>query len=126
MSKSVFAVEDDALTAALLWKYIEEMGYRFAGKADNAEAALDQIRQTQPDLVIVDLSLKNAHGIEVIKDIKSQYPEMRVMVLSMHDEAVFAERALRAGALGYVTKQETPATLLAARVKSGSILSTCS
>ncbi|MEW6303995.1 MAG: response regulator transcription factor [Verrucomicrobiota bacterium] len=84
------------------------------GEAETAPAALRNIARCLPDVVIVDLSLPNGHGLELIKDLRSQYPELPVLVFSMYDESLFAERALRAGALGYVMKQEPPERLLEA------------
>ena len=76
------------------------------GDADRVEDALPAIDTLKPDLVIVDLSLKGAGGLELLKDLKIRHPEIPALVLSMHDETLFAERALRAGARGYVMKQE--------------------
>ncbi len=75
------------------------------GEADSANAALELAR-SKPDLAVVDLSLEDGSGLELIRSLREAAPEMRVLVLSMHDEALFAERALRAGARGYVMKQE--------------------
>ena len=76
-----------------------------------------------PDLVIVDLKLKNSDGLELIKDIRARWPKMRMLVVSMHDESLYAERVIRAGALGYITKQEATRKILLAirRVLTGSI-----
>lgn len=76
------------------------------GEADSAPTALGAIRRLKPDLVIVDISLKGTDGIELIKSIKTENPSLYALVVSMHDEAVYATRALRAGARGYVMKQE--------------------
>jgi DNA-binding NarL/FixJ family response regulator len=72
------------------------------------------IGRSEPDLAIVDLSLKDSHGIDLIKDIRANRPQLPLLVLSMHDESLFAERALRAGANGYISKQEATAKILAA------------
>ena len=72
------------------------------------------IEDQQPDLAIVDLSLKTTPGLELIKDLKQRYPALPVLVLTMHDEVLYAERALRAGARGYITKQEATPTILKA------------
>ena len=74
------------------------------GEAEDAAGALEAIEQTRPDIVIVDLSLKNSCGLELIKDIHIRWPRMPTLVLSVHDEAFYAERAIHAGAKGYVTK----------------------
>lgn len=78
------------------------------GEADDAPAALRQIEATRPDVAVIDLSLKTGHGIELIRDIKLRDERIRMLVSSMHDESLFAERALRAGAMGYLNKQESP------------------
>jgi DNA-binding NarL/FixJ family response regulator len=75
------------------------------GEADSASAALELVR-AGPDLAIVDISLGDGHGLELIRSLREAAPDTRVLVLSMHDEALFAERALRAGARGYIMKQE--------------------
>jgi len=85
--------------------------------------ALASIRQSQPDLAIVDIALGDEDGLDLVKEIKTRYPKVRSLVLSMHDEVVYAERALTAGALGYVTKQGLEETVLGAirRVLAGEI-----
>jgi DNA-binding NarL/FixJ family response regulator len=75
------------------------------GEADSAGSALGLLA-SKPDLAIVDLSLREGSGLELIRSLREAAPEMRILVLSMHDEALFAERALRAGAHGYMMKQE--------------------
>lgn len=74
------------------------------GEADSAAGALDAIRKTKPDVAIVDISLKDAHGLDLIRDIRAQYPDVRIVVYSMFAEEIFAERAIKAGALAYVDK----------------------
>ena len=81
------------------------------GECDNIRDALAVIRETRPDIVIVDISLRGSSGLELIKDLRAQRIDVPVLVLSMHDEALYAERALRAGARGYITKNEATATL---------------
>ncbi len=76
------------------------------GNADSAPAALDAMRRLNPDLVLVDLSLRGTNGIELIKSMKAERPDLPILVISMHDEAIFGLRALKAGALGYVMKVE--------------------
>jgi DNA-binding NarL/FixJ family response regulator len=91
-----------------LGQLIEEQGdLVVCGDADNARDAIRRIEATKPDLAIVDISLPVGSGMELIKTLKSQYPDLPMIVLSMHDEAVYAERAIRAGARGYVMKRET-------------------
>jgi DNA-binding NarL/FixJ family response regulator len=82
-----------------------EADLTICGEAESVAAALASL-ESRPDLAIVDLSLENGSGLDLIRSIKEAAPETRVLVLSMHDEALFAERALRAGAHGYIMKQE--------------------
>ena len=93
------------------------------GEASEPSEALDAVERLQPDLALVDLSLHSGDGIELLKDLRVRQPRMLTLVLSMHDEALYAERALRAGARGYVMKQEKIDRLLLAisRVLSGAI-----
>ena len=84
------------------------------GEAEDAPEAMDAIKKLNPDLIIVDISLKKKNGVELIKDIKSQYPDLPILTLSMHDESLYAERALRAGAKGYVMKAEATEKVISA------------
>jgi DNA-binding NarL/FixJ family response regulator len=83
------------------------------GEAASADEAMQVVERTMPELVILDLSLQGKPGLEVIKDLSARFPEVLVLVLSMHDEVLWAERVLRAGACGYVMKQESPRNLVA-------------
>jgi DNA-binding NarL/FixJ family response regulator len=80
--------------------------FTICGEAGDAAQGMTVIRQLKPDLVIVDLSLPGANGIELIKNIRAEFGKLPVLILSMHDESLYALRALRAGAQGYVMKQE--------------------
>jgi DNA-binding NarL/FixJ family response regulator len=93
------------------------------GQGEDAYASLKAMRDARPDLALVDISLKDADGLELLKELKAQGAEFPVLILSMHDESLYAERALRAGARGYVMKQEPPDVLLGAirRVLAGEI-----
>ncbi len=82
------------------------------GEADNAADALKSIAKFRPDLAVVDVSLRGCDGIELTKNIRSQYHNMPILILSMHDESLYAERALQAGANGYIMKNEPSDTLL--------------
>jgi DNA-binding NarL/FixJ family response regulator len=82
------------------------------GEAGDAPEAMRRLEQDRPDVVVVDLSLKSGHGIELIEQIKARDETVRMLVCSMHEESLFAERALRAGALGYLNKQETSDKLI--------------
>lgn len=92
-------------------------------QADNAMTALELIASTDPDFAIIDISMNGMDGIQLIKELKIRRPELATLVLSMHDEALYAERALRAGAGGYITKEEAPAKVMHAirRVLGGEI-----
>ena len=93
------------------------------GEAEDATEALKAIATLKPDLVLVDISLGIGSGIDLIKSIKTRYEDLPVLVISMHDESLYAERALRAGAMGYVMKHERGKRVLAAisRVLNGDI-----
>lgn len=79
---------------------------------DNAQEALALVNKKRPDAAIIDISLKGSNGIELIRDIKSQFDHIPILVLSMHDESLFAERAIRAGAKGYIRKSENTEQIL--------------
>ncbi|MEX1027681.1 MAG: response regulator transcription factor [Candidatus Paceibacterota bacterium] len=93
------------------------------GEADDVAAALRLVDELNPDLVIIDISLKTGHGIDLIKRIRERHPKMKMLVNSMYDESVYAERSLQAGALGYLSKQTARETLIDAirAVLSGKI-----
>lgn len=76
------------------------------GESGSAEEALQDIPRSKPDVAIVDLSLDGTSGLELIKNLRERHPELQVLVLSMHEESFYAERVLRAGAIGYIMKQE--------------------
>ena len=124
-SKSrVFLVDDHPLVRDWLGQLIQrEADLLVCGEADDVQQAVQAIEECKPDVVIADISLKSSHGLELVKDLQSRRPNLPVLVLSMHDESLYAERVLRAGAMGYITKQEaTKKILLAIRqVLSGQI-----
>ena len=93
------------------------------GQAEDAHQAMQAIKALKPDMIIVDISLKETSGMELIKDIKAQYPNLSVLALSMHDESLYAERVLRAGAEGYIMKAEATENIVRAirKVISGQI-----
>jgi DNA-binding NarL/FixJ family response regulator len=117
-------VDDHALFRRGLTALIEsEPDLMVCAEATNHQAGLAAITATHPDLVIADLALKESDGLEMIKDIKRCFPGQLVLVLSMHEETTYAERALRAGARGYLTKQDMDETVLVAirRILAGEI-----
>ena len=91
------------------------------GQAGDAAQARQLIATTKPDLVIVDLALKQSDGLELIKDLRLQYPQLLTLVVSMYEESLYGERALRAGAHGYINKQEATYNIVTAirRILSG-------
>lgn len=120
----ILLVDDHPLVREGLAEVLHRQpGYRVCGEADDRAEALAAIETRKPDLVILDFTLKKSDGLELIKDIRARYPELRILVVSMHDETVNAERAVRAGACGYITKQEAPTKVLSAvrRVLEGGI-----
>src|SRR5881392_2359566 len=106
-AKRIVIVDDHPLFRKGLEQLIHSDGaFAVCGEAGNASEAMDVIRKLDPDLAIVDISLPGANGIELIKNIRAEFPKLPILVLSMHDESLYALRALRAGAQGYVMKQE--------------------
>ena len=105
--KSAILLVDDhpILRAGFAQLINHESDLQVCGQAENASQALGMLETCKPNLAIVDVSLQGADGIELIKDIKARFPAVGVLVLSMYDERVYAERAFRAGAGGYVMKQ---------------------
>ena len=120
----VVIVDDHPIVREGLIQLIDaEDDLRVVGEAEDAHAAMDEIQKVQPDIAIVDISLKGINGVELIKNLKIRHPRLPVLVLSMHDEALYAERALRAGARGYIMKQEATERVMEAirRVMRGEI-----
>jgi DNA-binding NarL/FixJ family response regulator len=114
-AKRIVIVDDHPLFRKGLEELIHSDGsFAVCGEAGNASEGIDVIRQLGPDLAIVDLSLPGANGIELIKNIRAEFPKLPILVLSMHDESLYALRALRAGAEGYVMKHEAMANVLQA------------
>jgi DNA-binding NarL/FixJ family response regulator len=102
----------------------KENDLRICGYAENTTAALEAIAMYKPDIAIVDISLKGGrNGLELTSTIKELYPQLPVIILSMHEESIYAQRAIRLGARGYVTKHEMTSAIVQAirKVMSGSI-----
>jgi DNA-binding NarL/FixJ family response regulator len=113
--RTIFIVDDHPIVRQGLIQLIStEPDLVIAGQGEDAYQALKMIRQAKPDLTLLDISLKDTGGIELLKELRAQDPDLRVLILSMHDESLYAERALRAGARGYIMKQEAPQVLLQA------------
>jgi DNA-binding NarL/FixJ family response regulator len=114
-AKRIVIVDDHPLFRKGLEQLIHsDQKFTICGEAGNAAEAMDVIRRLHPDLAIVDLSLPGANGIELIKNIRAEFPKLTILVLSMHDESLYAVRALRAGAQGYVMKHEAMANVIQA------------
>lgn len=104
----VFIVDDHPVVRQGVGMLVDQQNdMEVCGDAESGPEALKKIGEIEPDLAVVDLSLKDSSGMELIKDLQVQHPEIRILVLSMHDETFFAERVLRAGARGYITKAES-------------------
>lgn len=113
--KKILVIEDHPLFRAMLVQLIEQrVGMTVCGEADNINNAMVLINQTHPDGVILDLTLSGSSGLELLKSMKSHDLRLPVLVLSMHAESLFAERVLRAGAKGYIAKEEPPEVVIEA------------
>jgi DNA-binding NarL/FixJ family response regulator len=118
----IFLVDDHPVTRQGIAMLIDqEPDFVVCGEADNGPLAIELLPKAAPDMAIIDITLKTTSGIELLKDIKALMPDLPVLVMSMHDESLYAERALRAGARGYVMKHESTDVVLAAirRVLAG-------
>lgn len=111
----VVIVEDHTLMREGLARLItSQPDLTIAGEATDAASGLDLILRVKPDLALVDITLPGRNGLELIKDVKAQLPDLPMLVLSMHDESLYAERALKAGARGYLMKDAERDTILGA------------
>lgn len=114
-AKQIFIVDDHPLfREGLVGLVKREADLAVCGEADNALQALTDIQSAKPDLVLADIGLPGKSGLELVKDIRGACPEMAILVISMHDETLYAERVLRAGGRGYIMKQEGPEKILQA------------
>jgi DNA-binding NarL/FixJ family response regulator len=113
--KKVFVVDDHPIVRQGLTLMINrEADLVVCGEAEDAITAMQAIAAANPDILIVDISLNGPDGLDLLKDVRTRYSELPVLILSMHDESVYAERALRAGAQGYIMKQEATEKVLVA------------
>jgi DNA-binding NarL/FixJ family response regulator len=122
--KTVFIVDDHPLLRQGLALLINrEQDLAVCGEAEEAQTAIKEITQKKPDILIVDISLNGPDGLDLLKNIRMLYPGLPVLILSMHDESIYAERALRARANGYIMKQEATEKVLVAvrRILGGDI-----
>jgi DNA-binding NarL/FixJ family response regulator len=118
----ILIVDDHPMTRAGLNHLINHQADTVVcGEAENAADALDLLTVSQPDLMLIDITLPGKSGLELIKDVKAMRPDLAILVISMHDESLYADRVLRAGARGYITKHEGGEKLMGAirRVLSG-------
>ena len=113
--KRILIVDDHPMMRQGLAQLIgEESDLTICGEAEKASQALEAIGALRPDLVLADISLPDKNGLELIKDMRAIQPGLTVLVISMHDESLYAERVLRAGGRGYIMKQEGPEKILQA------------
>ena len=122
--KKILVVDDHPLVREWLANLIQQQpDLSVSSETESAPSALSAVDTAKPDLVIVDINLKNSSGIELIKSLKESHPKIPVLVLSMHDESLYAERVFRAGARGYVNKRETAQKVVEAirRVLAGKL-----
>src|SRR5262249_52593168 len=113
--KKIFIVDDHPVFRdGLVGLVKREPDLTVCGEADNASQALAAIERLKPDLVLVDIGLPGKSGLDLIKDLQAPHPETSVLVISMHDETLYAERVLRAGGRGYIMKPAWPEQLLRA------------
>lgn len=109
----VLLVEDHPIFRDHLAQLIkQELGMTICGQADNVQHAKKLIEETHPDIALVDITLEGASGLDLIKDCKARGIDLKILVISMHDEDLYAERVLRAGARGYITKNRASADVV--------------
>src|ERR1700729_421282 len=122
--KTVFIVDDHPLLRQGLALLVNREGdLAVCGEAEEAQTAMREITAKRPDILIADISLNGPDGLELLKNLRTQYPSLPVLILSMHDESIYAERALRARANGYIMKQEATEKVLVAgrRILNGDV-----
>ena len=113
--KKVLIVDDHPIVReGLTFLIDEEEDISVCGSADNIPNAIKAIQELEPDLITVDISLHEASGLDLIKEIKNKFPHLAILALSVHPESIYAERAIRAGARGYITKQEATKNVIIA------------
>jgi DNA-binding NarL/FixJ family response regulator len=111
----VFVVDDHPIVRQGLALLINrEQDLVVCGEAEDAQSAMQSVNAVRPDIMVVDISLSGPDGLDLLKDVRMRHPDLPVLILSMHDESIYAERALRAGAQGYIMKQEATEKVLVA------------
>jgi DNA-binding NarL/FixJ family response regulator len=122
--RRIFLVDDHPITRQGVQVLInQEPDLEVCGEADSAPKAFDLLQKSKADLAVIDISLKTTSGIELTKNLRVLLPDLPILIMSMHDENLYAERALRAGAKGYVMKQEASDSILVAirRILAGEL-----
>ena len=115
MKKRIVIIDDHPIVRQGFAQLInQEDDLTVIGEAEDAAGAMDLVEREHPDLALVDLSLKNSNGIELIKNLSRLYSSLLMLVISLHDESVYAERALRAGARGFIMKAEATESVMTA------------
>ncbi|MCA1949306.1 MAG: response regulator transcription factor [Treponema sp.] len=113
LRKSFVVIDDHPLYRhGVVDLIVQELHLEPVGEAGSIPEAMELLKKTNPNLAIVDISLQEKNGLELVKTIRSEYPSVAVLVVSMHEENLYGERAISAGASGYVMKHEEPAVLL--------------
>jgi len=113
VKQKLYILDDHPIVIEGLKKVLEgQDDIQVVGTAEDANTALQQIPKVKPELIIMDITLKDRSGVDLIKKLKQSHPEIHVLVYSMHDENVYAERCLRAGAMGYLMKGESAVKVL--------------
>jgi DNA-binding NarL/FixJ family response regulator len=111
----VFVVDDHPIVRQGLAMLVNrQQDLTVCGEAEDAQTAMQSIATLKPDILVLDISLNGPDGLDLLKNVRTHYPDLPVLVLSMHDESIYAERALRAGAQGYIMKQEATEMVLVA------------
>ena len=111
----VLVVDDHPIVRQGLTLLINrESDLTVCGEAEDAHTAIQSLAASRPDILVVDISLNGPDGLDLLKDVRTRHPDLPVLILSMHDESIYAERALRAGAQGYIMKQEATEKVLVA------------
>lgn len=120
----VFVVDDHPIVRQGLAMFVNrEPDLMVCGEAEDAQSAMQAMLASKPDILVLDISLNGPDGLDLLKNVRSRHPDLPVLVLSMHDESIYAERALRAGAQGYIMKQEATEKVLVAlrRILGGEV-----
>jgi DNA-binding NarL/FixJ family response regulator len=113
--RRVFIIDDQPIIRERVSELLErEADLELCGEADDIRTALELIARTEPDLVITGLSFKHSHGLSLVKDLRTRFPAVHVLVFSMYDELLYGERAIRSGARGFIEKRATTKELLVA------------